>query len=114
MTPLGFLMVEGATRPAEAIVHGREVRFHSCILTYAAPPPASTHRRATPTEDIIRRLTQHAASRCGFSEVETICQPSAMGHNPGEIIITLRAEAEITVCNWCNLDAVSSGLMDLT
>jgi hypothetical protein len=53
MTPLGFLMAEGATRPAEAIVRSREARFRSRILTHAAPPPASTHHPATPTEDVI-------------------------------------------------------------
>jgi ribonuclease HI len=104
MTPLGFLMAEGATRPAEAIVRGQEARFRSRILTHAAPLPVSTHRRTTPTEDIIRCLTQHAASRCGFSTVENICQPSPSGHNPSDIIITLRAEAELMACNWCTLE----------
>jgi ribonuclease HI len=103
-TPLGFLMAEGATRPAEAIVRGREAGFRSRILTRAAPPPASTHRRATPTEDVIRCLTQRAASRCGFLEVENICQPSPSGHNPGDIIIAPRAEAELTARNWRTLD----------
>jgi hypothetical protein len=106
MTPLGFLMAEAATHPAQAIVRVQEARFRSCILTRAAPLPALTNRHATPTEDVIRCLTQHAASRCGFSEVETIHQPSAMGHNPGDIIITPRAEAELMAHNWRNLDAV--------
>jgi hypothetical protein len=97
-------MAEGATHPAEAIVHGREACFRSRILTRAAPLPASTHCRATLTEDIIRRLTQCAASWCGFSEVENICQPSPSGHNPGDIIITPRAEAELTARNWRTLD----------
>jgi hypothetical protein len=105
-TPLGFLMAEGATRPAEAIVHGREACFHSRSLTHAAPPPASTHRRATLTEDVIRCLTQRTASRCGFLEVETVRQPSAMGHNPREIISAPWAEAELMAHNWRNLDAV--------
>jgi hypothetical protein len=104
ITPLSFLMAEGATHPAEAIVRSREACFYSGILTCAALLPASTHHRATLTKDIIRCLTQCTASRYGFSEVENICQPSPSGHNPGNIIIALRAEAELTVRNWCMLD----------
>jgi hypothetical protein len=104
-TPLGFLMAEGATRPAEAIVRGREARFRSRTLTRVAPQPTSSLRRATSTEDIIRRLTQRAPSPCGFSEVKNICQPSPSGYNPGDIIIAPQLEAELTARNWRKLDA---------
>jgi hypothetical protein len=104
-TPLGFLMAEVATRPTEARVRGREAHFRSRILTRVAPQPTLSLRRATSTEDVIRRLTQCAVSRCGFSEVETICQHSPLGHNPGDIIIGPWAEAELMARNWCTLDA---------
>jgi hypothetical protein len=97
-------MVEGATYPAEGIVQGREVCFHSHILTHVALKPTSSLCWATSTEDIIRCLAQCAVSWYGFLEVKNICQPLLLGHNPSNIIITLWVEAELMVHNWHILD----------
>jgi hypothetical protein len=104
-TPIGFLMAEGGTCPAEAIVRGREARFRARILSRPPPPASTSFRKPTPTEDTIRHLTRRAATRCGFSAVEPVEKSAPDRHNPGTVIIAPRAEAELTARKWRDLDA---------
>jgi hypothetical protein len=43
-TPVGFLMAEGGSRPAEAIVRGHEARFRTRILGRPPPHPDSSEQ----------------------------------------------------------------------
>jgi hypothetical protein len=56
-------------------------------------------------EDTICHLTRCTATRCGFSVVEPVEKSAPDQHDPGMVIIILRAKAELMAREWCDLDA---------
>jgi ribonuclease HI len=99
-------MAEGGSRPAEAIVRGREERFKARVLKRPAPLPPGplrTSQKSTALE-AIRTIRERCIDRMGLGAVEEVC-PRFSWKTKGQIIIERTDLAEETARRWGDLGA---------
>jgi ribonuclease HI len=103
-TPISFLMAEGGSQPAEAIIRGQEARFHARILGRPLPRAPIHESKVSTTANAVGRLYKRSVERTGLDEIETV-QPRYSDKTSGAIIIESTAVAEATAQQWRALNA---------
>jgi hypothetical protein len=103
-TPIGFLIAEGGSRPATAIVRGRQERFKARILARPTPPVPIGRRNISATAEAIRRLYKCYVDQTGLGTVETT-RPCLTSKTKGTIIIEPAVQAEESAWQWEDLKA---------
>jgi hypothetical protein len=98
--PVRFLIAEGGSRPAEAIVRGRKARFHAQILGRPPPPTPTRQNKVSAMAETIRRLLTRMADLCGMTKVEPTAPRRFTRPRVGMIMIEPAKEAEAMAWQW--------------
>jgi hypothetical protein len=99
-TPIGFLMAEGGSQPAKAIVRSHEARFCMQILGRPLPPTLTHLNEVFTIAETIWHLLMRMADLCGMTKVEPMALWQFTEPQVSTITMEPAKEPSATVQQW--------------